>query len=234
MGSGSVGFGDRAVHLRSRIWAVVPVKELNKAKSRLSPLLKQNERRNLVLAMLDDVLRALKNVKALSRILVVSRDPDAAAAAANHGADALAEPPDFGQNGALSFAADIAKREGAGTILIIPADVPLLDVGEVVDLLNLHRASPAVTIVPDRHALGTNAMVCSPPDVLSFHFGDKSFLAHIKIAEESGIRPTVLNFSSLALDIDKPEDISLLKHSTANLRTVQYLNALMLAPVAPK
>ena len=46
--------------------AVVPVKELGAAKGRLSARLAPRERRELVLAMLDDVLAALSETRGLS------------------------------------------------------------------------------------------------------------------------------------------------------------------------
>lgn len=219
-------FTDRDRRLQTGAWAIVPVKELSEAKSRLSPLFPQDIRKRLTLAMLDDVLCALREVEALSRILVVSRDPDAAAAASRQGAETVSEPLHSDQNGALNFAANIARREGAETILVMPADVPLAEAGDVAGLLKQHGVSPAMTIVPDRHGSGTNALVCSPPDLLPFNFGEGSFLAHVKNAEARGVRPSISHRPSLALDIDTPEDISLLKNSTADAGTVRYLRSL--------
>ena len=210
----------------NRVWAIVPVKELSEAKSRLSPLFSQDIRRHLTLAMLDDVLCALRKVEALTRILVVSRDPDATAAALRQGAETLSEPLHLDQNGALNFAANIAKREGVGAILVMPADVPLAEAGEVASLLKEHGVSPAVTIVPDRHGTGTNILICSPPDLLPFKFGEGSFSAHVKSAEARGVRPSIAQMPSLALDIDTPEDILLLKNSTTDAGAVRYLRSL--------
>jgi 2-phospho-L-lactate guanylyltransferase (CobY/MobA/RfbA family) len=52
--------------------AVVPFKDLDAAKARLSDRLARSERRALVLAMLDDVLGALSRVPELSGVLVVT------------------------------------------------------------------------------------------------------------------------------------------------------------------
>lgn len=210
----------------NRIWAIVPVKALSEAKGRLSPLFSQDVRRRLTLAMLEDVLCALRKVEALSRILVVSRDPDAAAAALRQGAETLSEPLNSDQNVALNFAAELAIREGVETILVIPADVPLAEAGDVAGLLKQHGVSPAMTIVPDRHGSGTNALICSPPDLLPFKFGEGSFSAHVKSAEARGVKPSISHMPSLALDIDTPEDISLLKNSTADGGAVRYLRSL--------
>lgn len=217
---------DHDRRLQTGAWAIVPVKELSEAKSRLSPVLGLRERRQLALTMLGDVLRALKQVEALARILVVSRDAGVNAVAAQHGAETVSEPQDSGQNEAVRFAVELAVREGAETILVMPADVPLAEAGDVAGLLKQHGVSPALTIVPDRHGTGTNALICSPPDLLPSKFGEGSFSAHVKSAEERGVRPSISHMPSLALDIDTPEDISLLKNSTADAGAVRYLRSL--------
>src|SRR3569832_665356 len=57
--------------------------------------------------------------------------------------------------------------------LLVPGDCPALDPTEVDDLLLAHPHSEArVTIVPDRHGTGTNALVLCPPDAISPSFGE--------------------------------------------------------------
>ena len=57
------------------VWAVVPVKEFEGAKQRLSSCLSREERRALATIMLEDVLDALSAVKQLAGVLVVTVDP---------------------------------------------------------------------------------------------------------------------------------------------------------------
>src|ERR1700680_3207545 len=64
------------------IWAVVPVKELDRAKERLAPVLPPERRRALMLAMLEDVLTALAPTTGPPRPAGVAGD------AAGAGADA--------------------------------------------------------------------------------------------------------------------------------------------------
>ena len=63
------------------IWAVVPVKEFEGAKQRLSSSLEPDERRLLARTMLEDVLDAVSAVQQLAGLLVVTVDPLAASLA---------------------------------------------------------------------------------------------------------------------------------------------------------
>ena len=75
------------------MWAVVPLKTLTGVKQRLGPWLRPGERAGLVLAMLEDVLAALKATPGLSGILLVSRASEAPALAERHAIDLFAEAP---------------------------------------------------------------------------------------------------------------------------------------------
>jgi len=73
------------------VWAVVPLKNVRSAKQRLAPLLAPNERGQLMLAMVGDVLHALTHAPDLAGILLVSRAPEAADLAHQFGCELYAE-----------------------------------------------------------------------------------------------------------------------------------------------
>ncbi|MCH7518397.1 MAG: 2-phospho-L-lactate guanylyltransferase, partial [Candidatus Dadabacteria bacterium] len=58
-------------------FVIVPVKDLSKAKERLSSLLPQHERTALAYAMLEDVLTALKGSLLADRKFIVTLDAKA-------------------------------------------------------------------------------------------------------------------------------------------------------------
>ena len=58
-------------------WAILPLKDLVQAKSRLSGVLAAHERRALVQAMVEDVFTALALAQCLEGVLVVSDAPSA-------------------------------------------------------------------------------------------------------------------------------------------------------------
>ncbi len=72
--------------------AIIPVKELSQAKARLSPLLDDAAREELVLAMLADVIAAARACDALDFVTVVGRDSRLFWQTRELGAQPLAEP----------------------------------------------------------------------------------------------------------------------------------------------
>ncbi|HNP74545.1 MAG TPA: 2-phospho-L-lactate guanylyltransferase, partial [Kouleothrix sp.] len=69
--------------------AIIPVKRLGQAKSRLANILSPAERRLLVQAMLDDVLAAMLATRGVDRVGVISADPAVLAQAAARGAEVI-------------------------------------------------------------------------------------------------------------------------------------------------
>ncbi len=193
------------------MWAIVPLKSLEAAKQRLASLLSASERRDLMLAMARDVLSALCRSKALTGILIVSRTPEADALAQTFGTERFSESPDADLPAALTQASThLMEHFGANGVMIVPADIPLLCPDEIDSILAGHDQ---VTVVPDSENLGTNCLICSPPDVIDLVFDGKSFKPHVDAAFERGITPRIEPCGSFALDIDTANDLrALLEH----------------------
>jgi 2-phospho-L-lactate guanylyltransferase len=194
------------------VWAVVPVKELDRAKERLAPVLPPERRRALMLAMLEDVLTALAATPGLGGLAVVTVDAGARRLAARYGARIIEIGARDGHSGAVAAAARLLAAEGCPGMLTVPGDIPLVTPAEITQLLasHSHRPAPAFTIAPSRDNRGSNAIICSPPDAVPLRFGEDSFFPHLQAAEACGIRPTVLRLPGIALDIDTPEDLAAL------------------------
>jgi 2-phospho-L-lactate/phosphoenolpyruvate guanylyltransferase len=188
--------------------AVVPVKELDRAKERLAPHLSSELRRDLMLAMLEDVLAALAATPGLAGIAVVTIDPAARRLAARYGCRMVETGARDGHTGAVAAAARLLAEEGQPGMLTVPGDIPLVTPAEITRLLAAHRPVPAFTIVPSRDERGSNAIICSPPDAVPLRFGEDSFFPHLRTAETCGIRPTVLRLPGIALDVDTPQDLA--------------------------
>jgi 2-phospho-L-lactate/phosphoenolpyruvate guanylyltransferase len=191
-----------------KLWAVVPVKELDRAKMRLAPLLPPRLRRALMLAMLEDVLAALAATSGLAGLAMVTIDPAAAWLAAKYGARVIEAGARDGHTGAVSAAARLLAEESCPGMLTLPGDVPLVSPEEIASLIAAHRPAPAFTIAPSRDQHGSNAVICSPPDAVPLRFGEDSFFPHLRAAEACAIRPTVLHLPGIALDVDTPEDLA--------------------------
>lgn len=208
---------------RPDIWAMVPVKDLEHAKQRLADVLDAAERRHLFRAMLEDVLSVLTACRTLAGVVLVTRDPEAARLASRYGARVLEEEQNRGHTAASSFGAGRLAEEGMTGMVQLPADIPLVTVEDIDVLLRAHGPAPAVTIAPSRDELGSNAVVCSPPDALPFRFGDDSYFPHLERARSLGIEPTVVHRAGLALDVDTPEDLLAFLATPSRTRAYEYL-----------
>ena len=216
------------------LWAVVPVKERDRAKERLAPLLPAEMRQALALAMLQDVLAALANAGGLAGLLVVTIDAAAGRIARRYGARLSEDGARDGHTGAVAAAARLLMAEGRGGMLTLPGDIPLVTAGEIGQIIGAHRAAPSFTIVPSHDEGGSNAILLSPPDAVPLRFGADSFFPHLRAAEAQGIRPTVLRLPGIALDIDNPEDLAAFARQPSATHTRAFLaeNA-MLPSAAP-
>jgi 2-phospho-L-lactate guanylyltransferase len=190
------------------IWAVVPVKERDRAKERLAPLLPPRLRQWLALAMLEDVLGAIAAAPGLAGIVVVTVDRAAGRLARRFGARLVEEGARCGHSGAVATAARLLRSERRAAMLTLPGDIPLVTPAEIGSLLAAHRRAPSFTIAPSRDEGGSNAILVSPPDAVPLRFGVDSFHPHLRAAAARGIRPTVLRLPGIALDIDNPEDLA--------------------------
>jgi 2-phospho-L-lactate/phosphoenolpyruvate guanylyltransferase len=207
----------------ARIYAVVPAKDLGRAKERLAGLLSAEERRGLARAMLEDLLKSLAAVPALAGILVVTRDAELAALARAAGAGLVSDLRHEGPTGAIALAASRLAAAGADGMLAVPADVPLATPGEIAEILAAGAAAPAVTLVPALADMGTNAIALWPPDAIPPHFGPQSFFRHQELALARGIEPRILRLSGLGLDIDRPEDVAAFMALPSATRSYAYL-----------
>ncbi len=214
------------------LWAVVPVKERDRAKERLAPLLVPELRQALALVMLEDVLAALASTSGLAGILVVTVDADARPMARRYGAQVVEAGARDGHTGAVAAAARLLAREGRAGMLALPGDIPLVTAAEIDQIAVAHRRAPSFTIVPSHDEGGSNAIAVSPPDAVPLRFGVDSFFPHLRAAEAQGITPTVLRLPGIALDIDNPEDLAAFARRSAPTRTRAFLAENAMLPTA--
>lgn len=199
------------------LWAIVPVKPLRRGKSRLAGTLTEDERAELNQKLLQQTLMTLSGLKELDQVLVVSRDPQALTVARNHGAKTIQEDGQPQLNTALTRATVLAQVQAIQGVLILPADLPLLTKEDVLTLIDRASKPPVVVIAPDRHKEGTNALLMVPPALIDYEFGKDSFQKHCDLAKKANARLEIVELPSLALDVDVPEDLELVKKiSNAN------------------
>jgi 2-phospho-L-lactate guanylyltransferase len=256
------------------LWAVIPAKDPAIAKSRLAPRLSPSLRRALSLRLLERTIQVVDATPEVSRWVVISNaleplalarrlgglaihelrsdteegDPDTTQQGAVEEMEATARRAERRLNAALQQAAAVAERNGATALLVLHADLLLLnsqalsgfisagalssgeasggvtgasDTGQhsTADVASLVQVAQlaSVTIAPDRHGQGTNALLLRPPGAIQFAFGPQSYTRHLALASEIGAATTVHNDTRFAIDLDTPEDLDLLYTLTPDL-----------------
>jgi 2-phospho-L-lactate guanylyltransferase len=204
-----------------RTAAILPVKRFARAKQRLGASVADQLRLQLASAMVDDVLLALAQTKAIERTIVVTREDTVATAARKQGAVIVEDAAESGQSAAAALGVERALTEGIERVLCIPGDCPALDPTELEVLLSAPNAGRqgerAVVIVPDRHGTGTNGLLLTPPDAIAPSFGPGSCERHHALARTAGIAPGQEQPASLLLDIDTGADLAALRERLAGL-----------------
>jgi 2-phospho-L-lactate guanylyltransferase len=183
-------------------WLLAPVKPLAEAKSRLAPVLAAEERSELAQRLLLRTLTLAQQSALFSCLLVVSRDPLVWKIARTVGACVL---PELGDelNSALQQGAAYAWQEGASSLLILPADLPLLRTDDLAALCALGEVGDGCVLGPAQDG-GTNALHLRLPPGLPFCFGPDSFARHLAAAHAAGLKPQVYDSPTLRFDLDQP------------------------------
>ncbi len=187
--------------------ALIPVKALNEAKSRLAASLTQEQRKTLVLDMLHHVIATLLASDVLAGVTVVSPDPLVLAKAETWGARAQVEE-EYGHNPALHAAALRELATGATALLTISADLPLLHPRDIQGMVEQSRLYDVV-LAPSWEGTGTNALLVRPPLALPYLFGPGSLQSYLAETKKEGLRNVLYNSIGMALDVDTIDDVEM-------------------------
>lgn len=207
-----------------KIWALLPLKNLDAAKQRLSQTLSREERRGLVQAMAKDVLEALQNHPKLAGTLLISDTDVAASLSDQFRFDFISETELGAQrlNGVVAAGVKLLAERGIDDVMVVHGDLPLITAKEVSQMIDKHlqnkdrhESNPrALTIARDARGQGSNVLICSPARDLEYRYGEYSLQEHCKQAEERNFALRIESFTGLSHDIDWPEDLDfLMAHS---------------------
>lgn len=192
--------------------ALLPLKDLVAAKTRLSGILSASERRGLMQAMAQDVLAVLSNHPGLSAVTLVSDDPGASLLAANYAIEHLPEQElaAEGLNAVLAAACERISPQAETQILVLHADLPFLQGHEIQLALERQQQSGGLVIGTDCEQRGTNLLLFAANERPLFHFGVDSCAKHQDWARQAGLPAQVLQTSGVARDVDQPRDVLML------------------------
>jgi 2-phospho-L-lactate guanylyltransferase len=181
---------------------VVPIKRLDRAKSRLRGAVPGVEHAELVLALLLDTVTAAVDAPGVRRVLVICEDDRVPVALRGTGAECVDVRGLPGLNAALDHGAELLRAaDPLGTVGALQADLPALRSAD------LHAALTAAggrrAFCADRPGTGTTLLVAAPGRPLVPRFGVGSAAAH---AASGAI--LLDGAPSLRCDVDTGEDLS--------------------------
>lgn len=214
------------------IWALIPVKSLLQSKRRLAHVLAAEQRAELITSLLRRELDVLSRVPALRQVLVISSDPQVWKIARRQGVLVEEEAYSPGLNAAVTRGMERAAGHGAHAVLILPVDLPYVDVADVEMMVGSgwkgampHTLGPAVagyegeygtlperanvcamSICADAEGDGTNALFLDPARDFTFHFGPGSFQKHLQEAQKRGRHVHIISAPGMKFDIDSESD----------------------------
>ena len=197
------------------IEAVVALKTLSQSKRRLSAVLNDEQRSDLVEAMAQDVLSCLMRHPEIDAVHVVCGE--------GWTRDVFPEGPlvvwqeaESHDHGLIAAYEMVAARTGAERLLFIHADLPFLgqeDISAVIAASLDHHA----VFSPDFTETGTNAVLRWRHQSLPLCFGKDSFARHQQAAKAAETRWRVVRASGVARDVDEPEDLDRLDGNDPDL-----------------
>jgi 2-phospho-L-lactate guanylyltransferase len=191
------------------VFAIVPMKQLEQAKSRLTTMLDPTERRDLALKMFAHVVETLKQQAVIAEVLVISRDQDILQVATRLGARPLFDEA-HDLNGALEQARNVAREAGAGALLVAHGDLPLLVEADVLTMVQALADGNDLVLAPDAAEQGTNALGVMIDAPFVFQFEGQSFPRHLAAAAWNELLVSVVRSPTLALDVDTPLSLATL------------------------
>ncbi len=191
-------------------WVVVLLKDFAGAKTRLAPALDAARRERLARRNAE---LALVAAGAGDRVLAVAGGPEPASVAAGLGAEVLVETEPAGQNAAAALGLAQATAGGATAVLLLSSDLPLVTRDAVAQMLarGAELPAPAVLAAPATGRGGTNALYLKPPGACGLHFGDDSLRKFEADAAARGAVFELFESPLLALDLDEPADLALVR-----------------------
>jgi len=189
-------------------FAIIPVKKLADGKSRLKRLLNQEQRKQLVIEMLELVVDACLGA-GLDSIYIIGSDSEIESLAKQKG---LSFIPDAWHelNESLENTISMLCPKHTEGFVIFPCDLPLLSPEDVKTIGRLLEYNEVV-ISPSFGLKGTNALAMKSAGMIKMQFGTSSFSKHMSSLKTCGKKAAVYASLGVCLDVDLPKDLKMLK-----------------------
>ncbi len=197
----------RSVRYKDRVRIVlIAAKHLAFAKTRLAPVLPDEERCALAEAMFRDVLAASIASRA-DRVAVVTSDQRLLRLAREAGAISIDEEFPRGLNAAVGLATDALSASGATELCTVLSDIPMVAAADIDEVFEALASGGGVVLVPSRDFSGTNIIARSPAGVIPTLFGRMSLVRHLNQCRQASVACEIIRQPGPALDLDLLSDL---------------------------
>lgn len=192
---------------KKKIAAIIPMKNLHFAKSRLSTILTLQQRKNLAFFLLNTTIKTLKESRLITEIIVVSSDKTIEKFSFENSLKFIKDSDD-GINNAVILADRYCINNDIDANIVIPHDLPFISANEIDQICNISEKYPkCIIICPSKRFDGTNILFRKPPNVIRTFYDDNSYINHLKEAQKLHIPIESLDLDNLMFDIDTKEDL---------------------------
>jgi 2-phospho-L-lactate/phosphoenolpyruvate guanylyltransferase len=203
---------------------LIPVKELARAKQRLTDELSTEARVALADALWQDFFEVVTATTGIDRVFVVTLEVRVLERARELGWETIHESYQISESDSVDFASRVCEDRGVTSLLRLPVDLPWIEPGDIHALFEQVSAKPSCVIVPSRDGTGTNALLRTPPTLFRSRFGPGSFEKHLAEAAQAKAVVTKLRNPRIEVDIDDTADLALINTTQIRgQRTRQWL-----------
>ena len=195
---------------------LIPMRSLNKGKTRLSNLLSPDKREKLIKLLFTQLLGKLKTLKdqfpfIFSDILVITPCEEVEEISKDFHVLVLKEQNLNGLNSAVSKGIYWSLENLYDSSLILPGDIIDPETEDIKKILEMGKKSRDCIVICPSADFGTNALFLSLPTRLNFKFGPNSFFEHQKEAKKISMRSIIAPVDSLKDDLDTGKDLEKFK-----------------------
>ena len=207
-----------------RLSAIIPVKRYTRAKTRLA--VSDHIRCDICHLMLHEILATLKSCLYVDEIVVVTAEVRAKALCDSLDVTVL-DDAERGVNEAVRLADVYLEGRGTAISLVIPQDIPLLEVQDISFLLKFFTPPTCVMTVPSIRFDGTNALLRCPPRVMGTHYDDHSYRNHMMMARQATPNHELVFVPNMMRDVDTVEDMNYVLNTGAKPRFTESVRRLL-------
>ena len=204
------------------MWAIIPINNFNESFSRLSNVLKKEQRKEMTQILATQVLDALTPIASVEKIIVLSNEIEWLSSFWNKKIVVLPEPDTEQFSKKIDNTAQWIQSQGVTAMLYLSIDLPYIQQEDIENLISQHISG--LSIVEAKKDNGTNALILDLPTKMEFQFGPNSFSKHLAEARSKNINTTIVNIECLSLDLDDWNDLHLFKKNSVENKFSQFIN----------